>query len=212
LEKQHAFFYASRRVDAGDAARRTACSCKLAPSTYDTPYIRSTHSAWHCTLNDAARMPATPCACLRRGGELAIRRSGGPRMQTARRARAACMREYGTTYGHEQASMAYELALCVTGGHSEWGECGMPALGPCMFALVLGSPSGGSACSGHQNWTLVPVLYRRARVCGTRPAEDGLLRIETLSCETREPRLYSFPSSQRWRCLCATEAIRRLRR
>ena len=27
-------------------------------------------------------------------------------MQTARRARAACMREYGTTYGHEQASMA----------------------------------------------------------------------------------------------------------
>ena len=87
----------------------------------------------------------------------------------------------------------------------------MPALGPCMFALVLGSPIGGSACSGHQTWTLVPVLYRRARVCGARPAVDGPLKIETISCETREPRLYLLPSSRRGDAR-ADETIGSLRR
>ena len=58
------------------------------------------------------------------------------------------------------------------------------------------------------------VLYRRARVCGTRPAEDGLLRIEREPCDTRAE-AYSFPFL-RWRCLapvrlaswtpCAVEA------
>ena len=80
----------------------------------------------------------------------------------------------------ERAWHAQEHFMRLTAALSG-GSARLPALGPCTFALVLGSPSGGSACSGHQTWTLVPVLYGRARVCGTRPDVDGLLRIETIA-------------------------------
>ena len=110
----------------------------------------------------------------------------------------------------ERAWHTHEHFMCLTATSSGGSAC-LPALGPRTFELVLGSPSGGSACSGHQTWTLVPVLYLRARVCGTRPAEDGLLRIEYRQCETREPRLHLLPSSRRGD-VRAAEAIGSLRR